>query len=328
MGTWVGAAAALLAVVGLAARFVSTTVAPLIDLAAVAPYLMAGAGLAVLAFWFGRLRVPAGFAIALTVVIATTQAPLFLVDARADALTAVPLVVLQANLMVGHTDPVALVALVRDNDVDVLTIDELTQTQLDGLVIAGLERFLPYEAALPAGGAAGTGVWTKRAMTGISVLAASTFHSVVVRTTTSAGDPVTVIAAHPRPPINGLADVWSDELRTLEAQLEARTQETDDPIVLGADLNATWDMVAFRSFLGDGFGDAAELSGAGITATYPTDKTVFGVRLPPVLALDHVLVRGADVSSVRVVDLPGSDHRGLLARVLVPTGAVAIRVGS
>lgn len=328
MGAWVGAAAALLGVVGLAARFVSTTVAPLIDLAAVAPYLMAGAGLAVLAFWFGRLRVPAGFAIALTVVIATTQAPLFLVDARADALTAVPLVVLQANLMVGHTDPVALVALVRDNDVDVLTIDELTQTQLDGLVIAGLERFLPYEVALPAGGAAGTGVWTKRAMTGISVLAASTFHSVVVRTTTSAGDPVTVIAAHPRPPINGLADVWSDELRTLEAQLEARTQETDDPIVLGADLNATWDMVAFRSFLGDGFGDAAELSGAGITATYPTDKTVFGVRLPPVLALDHVLVRGADVSSVRVVDLPGSDHRGLLARVLVPTGAVAIRVGS
>lgn len=328
MGAWVGAAAALLGVVGLAARFVSTTVAPLIDLAAVAPYLMAGAGLAVLAFWFGRLRVPAGFAIALTVVIATTQAPLFLVDARADALTAVPLVVLQANLMVGHTDPVALVALVRDNDVDVLTIDELTQTQLDGLVIAGLERFLPYEAALPAGGAAGTGVWTKRGMTGISVLAASTFHSVVVRTTTSAGDPVTVIAAHPRPPINGLADVWSDELRTLEAQLEARTQETDDPIVLGADLNATWDMVAFRSFLGDGFGDAAELSGAGITATYPTDKTVFGARLPPVLALDHVLVRGADVSSVRVVDLPGSDHRGLLARVLVPTGAVAIRVGS
>ena len=165
-------------------------------------------------------------------------------------------------------------------------------------------------------------------MTGVSVLAASTFHSIVVRTTTSAGDAVTVIAAHPRPPINGLADVWDDELRTLDGQLEARIQETDDPIVLGTDLNATWDMVAFRSFLGGGFSDAAELAGAGITATYPTDKEVFGVTFPPMLALDHVLVRGADVSSVRVVDLPGSDHRGILARVLVPTGAVAIRVGS
>ncbi|HEY8790340.1 MAG TPA: endonuclease/exonuclease/phosphatase family protein [Actinopolymorphaceae bacterium] len=328
VGVWVGAAAALLAVAGLGARFLSTTIAPLIDLAAVAPILMTGAIVAVVAFWFGRLRVMTGFAVALTMVIATTQAPLFLVDARADALTTVPLVVLQANLMVGHTDAAAVVALVRDNDVDVLTIEELTQTQLDGLVIAGLERFLPYEAALPAGGAAGTGVWTKHAMTGISVLAASTFHSILVRTTTSAGDPVTVIAAHPRPPINGLADVWDDELRTLEGQLEARIQETDDPIVAGADLNATWDMVAFRSFLAGGFSDAAELAGDGITATYPTDKKVFGVAIPPMLALDHVLVRGADVSSVRVVELPGSDHRGLLARVLVPTGAVAIRVGS
>lgn len=328
VGAWVGAAAALVAVIGLGARYVSTTFAPLIDVAAMAPFLMAGAVLAVVAFWFARVRVPTGLAVALTVLVATTQAPLFLVDARADALTTVPLVVLQANLMVGHTDPVALVALVRDNDVDVLTIEELTQTQLDGLVIAGLERFLPYEAALPAAGAAGTGVWTKRAMTRISVLAASTFHSIVVRTTTSAGDPVTVVAAHPRPPINGLAGVWSDELRALDAQLEARTQETDDPIVVGADLNATWDMVGFRSLLGDGFSDAAELAGAGITATYPTEEKVLGVALPPVLALDHVLVRGADVASVRVVDLPGSDHRGLLARVMVPTGAVAIRVGS
>jgi len=324
----VGAAAALPAVAGLGARYLSTTIAPLIDLAAVAPILMTGAVVAVIAFWFARLRVPAGLAVALVLVVATTQAPLFLVDARPDALTAVPLVVLQANLMVGHTDPAAVVALVRDNDADVLTIEELTQNQLDGLVIAGLERFLPYEAALPAAGAAGTGVWTKHAMTGVSVLAVSTFHSIVVRTTTSTGDPVTVIAAHPRPPIHGRADVWDEELRTLDGQLEARIQETDDPIVVGADLNATWDMVAFRSFLRGGFSDAAELAGAGITATYPTDKKVFGVTAPPILAIDHVLVRGADVASVRTVDLPGSDHRGLLAKVLVPTGAVAIRVGS
>jgi endonuclease/exonuclease/phosphatase (EEP) superfamily protein YafD len=328
VGAGVGAVAGLLAAAGLAARFLTTTSAPLIDLAAVAPILMAGAVVAVLAFWVARLRVLTALAVALALVAAVTQAPLFLVDARADALTTVPLVVLQANLMVGHTDAEAVVALVRDNDVDVLTIEELTQSQLDGLVLAGLERFLPYEAALPAGAAAGTGVWTKRAMTNISVLAPSTFHSIVIRTTTSTGDTVTVIAAHPRPPINGLSHVWAAELRTLDAQLSARITDTDDPIIVGADLNATWDTVAFRSLLDDGFSDAAELAGAGITATYPTDETMLGVTLPPFLALDHVLVRGADVSNVRVVDLPGSDHRGLLVRVLVPTGAVAIRVGS
>lgn len=323
-----GATAALLAVAGLGARYLSTTIAPLIELAALAPFLMAGAVVAVVAFWFARLRVLTGFAAALVLVAASTQAPLFLVDGRADAVTAVPLVVLQANLMIGHTDPAAVVALVRDNDVDVLTIEELTQGQLDGLVIAGLERFLPYEAALPAGAAAGTGVWTKHAMTNVSVLAASTFRSVVVRTTTSTGTPITVVAAHPRPPINGRADVWEAELRSLDDQLRARIQDTDDPIIVGADLNATWDMVQFRSLLGDGFSDAAELAGAGITATYPTDKKLLGVTAPPIFALDHVLVRGADVAKVRVVNLPGSDHRGLLATVLVPTGAVAIRVGS
>jgi len=328
VGAWVGTAAAVVAALGLSARYLSTTLAPLIDLAAVAPILMGGAVVAVVAFWFARVRVLTGLAVVLVLVVASTQAPLFLVDARPDAVTSVPLLVLQANLMVGHTDPAAVVALVRDNDVDVLTVEELTQDQLDGLVIAGLERFLPYEAALPGGGAAGTGVWTKHPMTNISVLAASTFRSIVVRTTTSTGDPVTVIAAHPRPPINGRAGVWAAELRALDAQLEARRQDSDDPIVVGADLNATWDMVQFRSLVGDGFGDAAELAGAGITATYPTDKSVFGVTGPPVLAIDHVLVHGAAVSRVRRVDLPGSDHRGLLATVLVPTGAVAIRVGS
>jgi endonuclease/exonuclease/phosphatase (EEP) superfamily protein YafD len=324
----VGAVAGLLAAAGLGARFVATTSAPLIGVAAVAPILMTGAVVAVLAFWVARRRVLTTIAVALTVTVAATQAPLFLVDARADALTTVPLVVLEANLMVGHTDAEAVVALVRDNDVDVLTIQELTQAQLDGLVVAGLERYLPYEAALPSGAAAGTGVWTRRAMTRISVLAASTFHSIVVRTTMSSGEPVTVIAAHPRPPINGLADVWDAELRSLDEQLAARSVETDDAIVVGADLNATWDMTRFRSLLGDGFSDAAELAGAGITATYPTDRKVFGVTVPPFLALDHVLVRGAEVSNVRVVDLPGSDHRGLLVRVLVPTGAVTIRVGA
>jgi endonuclease/exonuclease/phosphatase (EEP) superfamily protein YafD len=328
VGAWVGAAAALLALAGLGARYASTPIAPLIDVAAVAPILMSGAVVAGIAFWFARLRLLTGLAVALVLVVASTQAPLFLVDARPDAVTAVPLVVLQANLMVGHTDPAAVVALVRDNDVDVLTIEELTQSQLDGLVIAGLERFLPYEAARPAGAAAGTGIWTKHAMTNISVLAPSTFHSIVVRTTTSTGHPVTVIAAHPRPPINGRAAVWDDELRTLRRQLEARALDSDDPIVVGADLNATWDTAQFRSFLGSGFDDAAELAGAGITATYPTDKVVFGVSTPPFLAVDHVLVRGASVRSVQRVDLPGSDHRGLLATVLVPTGAVAIRVGS
>jgi endonuclease/exonuclease/phosphatase (EEP) superfamily protein YafD len=37
-----------------------------------------------------------------------------------------------------------------------------------------------------------------------------------------------------------------------------------------------------------------------------------------VLAIDHVLVAGASATSVGIVELPGSDHRGVVATVAVP----------
>ena len=65
----------------------------------------------------------------------------------------------------------------------------------------------------------------------------------------------------------------------------------------------------FRRLLTHGYADAARQAGAGYLASYPTDRW-YG----PVIGIDHVLVRSAAATSVRTVDLPGSDHRGVLAR--------------
>ena len=64
--------------------------------------------------------------------------------------------------------------------------------------------------------------------------------------------------------------------------------------------------------LSSGYRDAAASAGAGLRGTWPSDG-----RLPPV-AIDHVLVPAAwRVVSAEVLDLPGSDHRAVLA-VLAP----------
>jgi endonuclease/exonuclease/phosphatase (EEP) superfamily protein YafD len=41
-----------------------------------------------------------------------------------------------------------------------------------------------------------------------------------------------------------------------------------------------------------------------------------------VITIDHVLTRDAAAPSVRTIDLPGSDHRALLATNTVPLEAV------
>ena len=65
--------------------------------------------------------------------------------------------------------------------------------------------------------------------------------------------------------------------------------------------------------LSGGYRDAAEQSGAGITATYPAN-----VSLPPLVAIDHVLTNRCSVSSAQTAKITGSDHRALLVRVEAP----------
>ena len=87
--------------------------------------------------------------------------------------------------------------------------------------------------------------------------------------------------------------------------------ETSGPAIVGGDFNATYDHAQFRALLGR-FGDAAEQAGAGHLMTYPTDKWGF-----PIVGVDHILVAGGTATDVRTLDLPGSDHRALIATVVL-----------
>jgi endonuclease/exonuclease/phosphatase (EEP) superfamily protein YafD len=72
-------------------------------------------------------------------------------------------------------------------------------------------------------------------------------------------------------------------------------------------------MRQFRDLLTNGYRDAAEQTGAAFIPTFPADSW-----LPPALEIDHVLTRGATVTSLTAVTVTGSDHRALLTTVHIP----------
>jgi endonuclease/exonuclease/phosphatase (EEP) superfamily protein YafD len=84
------------------------------------------------------------------------------------------------------------------------------------------------------------------------------------------------------------------------------------PIVVG-DFNATLDHSAFRAALG-GCRSAAAGTGKGLVGTYPSSAARWaGIQI------DHVLVpTGTVTTGFEVVEVEGTDHRGVLARLRVP----------
>ena len=118
---------------------------------------------------------------------------------------------------------------------------------------------------------------------------------------------VRLVAVHTAAPVSGSVPAWRADL----AALAMWCQHTTTPVVLAGDFNATLDHRELRSL---GCTDVAAAVGRGLTGTWPTSlPTWLGVQI------DHVLVGGGITpSSARVLDLPGSDHRAVLARVTLP----------
>jgi endonuclease/exonuclease/phosphatase (EEP) superfamily protein YafD len=105
---------------------------------------------------------------------------------------------------------------------------------------------------------------------------------------------------------------WSADIRRLPEVLNELPSAA--AVIVGGDFNATPDTTQFRSVLRAGFADAADQAGAGMTRTYPADSW-----LPPLIAIDHVLIKGGAVATAaRTVSISGSDHRALLVAVALP----------
>jgi len=313
--TALGLVALVVAGCAFASRYLPITNHAALITAALSPYLMLCAPVAAALFLWGRHWSLALAAAGLTMAMLAVQLPLY---RGSDARTvAVGLRVISANLREGQADPGHLVRLAREQ-ADVVAFQELTPQEADRLSSAGLDARFPYRFLEARPGPGGVGVWSRFPINEPRRIGGYTFEFLTaqLRVPGVSTDP-TVVVAHMAGPWPRPIDDWRRDWNRLPVTMsEVGEQAGAGAVIVAADLNSTTDMRPFRALLRNGYGDAAEQSGAGIKPTFPADS-----RLPPFIAIDHVLTRNCTATSQRTVEIPGSDHRGLVVTIAIPPSA-------
>jgi endonuclease/exonuclease/phosphatase (EEP) superfamily protein YafD len=274
---------------------------------ALTPYVTAAGGvLAFLALLLRRWRT----GLAVLVIVAALMAnllPRVNPDEQPKPPRSLPLRVMTANLYFGQGDAATVVNLVRSNQVQLLNLQELTPEAAAALDRAGLFTLLPNRVLHSEPGGAGSGIVSRFPLTEIALAARSPLWQPSARVDLGDGRAVEDVLVHPVPPTSS-APAWKSALQALPpatADLPAR--------LLIGDFNATLDHDTFRSVLGNGYADAADRLGKGLTPTWPHGKFV------PLVTLDHVLADDrTQFTDYRVVEVPGSDHSAVIATLNVP----------
>lgn len=217
--------------------------------------------------------------------------------------------VMTVNALYGRADAESVVDLVESQHVEVLAVQELTPSFEEALANAGLDELLAHSFTVPADDSpAGSGLWASTPLTEEDQLRGTSFAmpSALVGV---GGTDVRVTVVHPHPPLPTEIVTWRTELVELTEEVHA----DDAPQILAGDFNATYDHAGFRDLLGSRFSDATREWGAGPAVTWPE-----GSQVPALFALDHVVVeKDMPASDVVTMQVPGTDHRALLATVVV-----------
>jgi endonuclease/exonuclease/phosphatase (EEP) superfamily protein YafD len=110
---------------------------------------------------------------------------------------------------------------------------------------------------------------------------------------------------------------WQAQLRWVEEEIRRER----GPLVVAGDFNATRYHHSFRRLLSERLGDAHERRGRGWATTWPRNRW----PLPPLLRLDHVLISpDIGVRSIKEGLGQGSDHRPIIAELVLRSGAAAL----
>jgi endonuclease/exonuclease/phosphatase (EEP) superfamily protein YafD len=227
-----------------------------------------------------------------------------------DAPTRPALTVLTFNTYEGQADVDAVAALIRDTKPDLIALPESAGRFVGKLApLAPGYRFSPSQAR-------------GRDVQGVTAAVRADLGDVTVQVDRSTGFPsVTVsggglgtlrfVAFHSIAPTPGAVPEWRSDLAAVPRWC---ADPQPGPVIIAGDFNSTLDHSAFRAATA-GCTDSAERSGDGLVGTWPS-------RLPRWLGpqIDHVLVAGGITpETVSVHDVPGSDHRAVLARLLPPS---------
>jgi len=284
---------------------------PLVQLLAFTPYAAAWS-LVPAALALGTRRwSAAALAILVVAAFAVFVLPRAVPGGRGPAV-GVRLRVMTSNLLLGGADADVIVQLVRDHDVDVLAVQEFTPDAKDALAKAGLGDLLPYASLADEPGSPGSGLYSRFPLrqAGNKRNQGGFEQAYGVIEPPGAGA-LLVESAHPMAPwapkVNG---DWQQDLAA-----EPPADPGGTPRILLGDFNATLDHGPLRQLIATGYRDAGVATGQGLTPTWPYE----GHSGIPRVTIDHVLVdRRIGVRDMSVHRIPRSDHRAIVAELIVP----------
>jgi len=302
----VGLLVLVLAACALAARFVPTANRWQLAAAALSPYLMMGAPLAVLVFALSRHWTLVSIAAVLTVAVLAVQLPWYI--GSPDPGSGTTLRFVSANLLLGEAEPASVAGLAAEH-ADVLAVQELTP-ELAAALSPALAGAFPFSALRPRERAAGVGLWSRYPISASGSDESFGRGLIYARIQVPDTDYATTVLSTHMPPPRSAFESWRNDIGRLGPVL--RELPPDGPVVVGGDLNATPDVREFRQLLQAGYRDGAAQAGAGLTRTHPSHTIV-----PPLLAVDHIMTRDATVTSLQTVAVTGSDHLALAAVVVL-----------
>ena len=283
---------------------------PLAALQSLTPWLVAPLVLVLALAAAARHWRVAMVATALLCVHGALLAPWWIADDPAITVNGPPLTVMAANLQYGLGDAATVVGAVRDLDADVVVLIEATAGGQAALRRAGLDRLLPHVVGRTREDAGGMLIRSRHPFGdgGPPQVPALAFDTLAARVQAPGGD-VLVLGAHPVPPWPLSTVRWHAEVAMLVGW--SAQAPRDVPLVVAGDLNGTGDHPVIRRFARAGMADAHEVAGAGRPLTWSRD----GGLIPPLLHLDHVLARDLHPVAAGAVDVPGSDHAAVWARL-------------
>ncbi|BDR54190.1 endonuclease [Bombiscardovia apis] len=232
------------------------------------------------------------------------------------------------NCRYGKASAAAIVEAARQQNLDVLALQELSAELVASLESEGLSQVLPYKIVGPSTADDNGGfnaLFSRiepRVQQPVSVTLPAS--AVPVMTLEALGKTIEVASAHPKSPQRGGSN-WGASILALtslspvapldpeQAHLSPQVPAERESVILG-DLNSSIHHPSFRRLLSDGrLLDGAVSLHAGIHPTFPASWKA----LPPLIEIDHLLHSpGLRVRAMKSLLIPGSDHMALTATLL------------
>ena len=308
LGTLASGAAAVLFIVALAGY--AGRLSPALEVMAnFRLHLAVVAGLLGMVLGLAKLRRGAGLALLTTLIAAAGLGPVF--DPVQRPGDGRPLTLFYANLWDRNPQPQELAAMLRAIDADILITSETPRAVAEGA--EGLRAAYPYRLVRSGPGEAlRTAIWSKYPLGGGALYLDNTVAPTGATALADLGGGATLglIGAHFSRPFERLHMIQAEALGPMATTL-------GHPLIVAGDFNAApWSRVAAR---------AASVTGTDILGGYRvTWKGVYRTPLGPLPEpwghqIDQILLSsGIGVETAGTLDLPGSDHRGLLVRLRIP----------